>query len=134
MPSSGTSTGGCSRASSRDPSPASSWAAISPRASRKGCCASRSWRSCCSPARSCSWGDMYRYDTYDHALVAERVAQFRDQTERFLAGKLSEDEFRPLRLRNGLYIQKYAPMLRISISYGVLSATELRKLAHNGRK
>jgi len=77
---------------------------------------------------------MYRYDTYDHRLVAERVVQFRDQTRRFLAGQLTEDEFRPLRLQNGLYIQKYAPMLRISIPYGVLSSTQLRKLAHIGRK
>jgi sulfite reductase (NADPH) hemoprotein beta-component len=77
---------------------------------------------------------MYRYDAYDHRLVAERVAQFRDQTRRFLAGELSEDEFRPLRLQNGLYIQKHAPMLRISIPYGVLSSKQLRKLAHIGRK
>jgi sulfite reductase (NADPH) hemoprotein beta-component len=77
---------------------------------------------------------MYRYDTYDHRLVAERVAQFRDQTRRFLGGQLTEDEFRPLRLQNGLYIQKYAPMLRISVPYGVLSSTQLRALAHIGRK
>jgi len=77
---------------------------------------------------------MYRYDHFDHRLVAERVAQFRDQTRRFLAGELTEDEFRPLRLQNGLYIQKHAPMLRISIPYGVLSSTQLRKLAHIGRK
>ena len=77
---------------------------------------------------------MYRYDSHDHRFVAERVAQFRDQTRRFLAGELTEDEFRPLRLQNGLYIQKYAPMLRISIPYGVLSSTQLRKLAHIGRK
>jgi sulfite reductase (NADPH) hemoprotein beta-component len=77
---------------------------------------------------------MYRYDAYDHRLVAERVAQFRDQTRRFLAGELTEDEFRPLRLQNGLYIQKHAPMLRISIPYGLLSSKQLRKLAHIGRK
>ncbi len=77
---------------------------------------------------------MYRYDTYDHRFLAERVAQFRDQTRRFLSGELSEDEFRPLRLQNGLYIQKYAPMLRIAIPYGLLSSTQLRKLAHIGRK
>jgi sulfite reductase (NADPH) hemoprotein beta-component len=77
---------------------------------------------------------MYRYDSYDHRMVAERVAQFRDQTRRFLAGQLTEDEFRPLRLQNGLYIQKYAPMLRIAIPYGVLSSTQLRRLAHIGRK
>src|SRR5438067_10055416 len=77
---------------------------------------------------------MYRYDSHDHRYVAERVAQFRDQTRRFLAGELTEDEFRPLRLQNGLYIQKHAPMLRISVPYGLLSTTQLRKLAHIGRK
>src|SRR3954465_15879749 len=77
---------------------------------------------------------MYRYDDYDHAIVQDRVSQFRDQTRRFLAGELSEDEFRPLRLRNGLYIQRYAPMLRIAIPYGLLSSTQLRKLAHVARK
>ncbi len=77
---------------------------------------------------------MYRYDSYDHRFLAERVAQFRDQTQRFLAGDLTADEFRPLRLQNGLYIQKYAPMLRVSIPYGVLSSAQLRKLAHIGRK
>ena len=77
---------------------------------------------------------MYRYDAYDHRFLAERVAQFRDQTRRFLAGELTEDEFRPLRLQNGLYIQKYAPMLRVAIPYGLLSSTQLRKLAHIGRK
>jgi sulfite reductase (NADPH) hemoprotein beta-component len=77
---------------------------------------------------------MYQYDHHDQRLVDQRVVQFRDQTRRFLAGELSEDEFRPLRLRNGLYIQRYAPMLRISIPYGVLSSTQLRKLAHIGRK
>ena len=77
---------------------------------------------------------MYRYDAFDHRLVQERVAQFRDQTRRFLAGELTEDEFRPLRLQNGLYIQKYAPMLRISIPYGLLSTLQLRTLAHIGRK
>jgi sulfite reductase (NADPH) hemoprotein beta-component len=77
---------------------------------------------------------MYRYDSFDHRIVAERVAQFRDQTRRFLAGTLSEDEFRPLRLQNGLYIQKYAPMLRIAIPYGLLSSRQLRALARIGRK
>ena len=71
---------------------------------------------------------MYRYDDIDETLVAERVAEFRDQTRRFLAGELSEEEFRPLRLRNGLYIQRHAPMLRIAIPYGLLSAAQLRKL------
>src|SRR6478735_10137126 len=72
---------------------------------------------------------MYRYDAFDHRLVQERVAQFRDQTRRFLIGELSEDEFRPLRLQNGLYIQRHAPMFRISIPYGLLSTAQLRKLA-----
>jgi sulfite reductase (NADPH) hemoprotein beta-component len=71
---------------------------------------------------------MYRYDDIDETLVAERVAEFRDQTRRFLAGELSEDEFRPLRLRNGLYIQRHAPMLRIAIPYGLLNSVQLRKL------
>src|SRR5262245_41095315 len=77
---------------------------------------------------------MYRYDAIDQALVDERVAQFRDQTRRFLAGELSEDEFKPLRLRNGLYIQRFAPMLRIAIPYGLLSSRQLRALAHVGRR
>jgi sulfite reductase (NADPH) hemoprotein beta-component len=77
---------------------------------------------------------MYRYDAYDHAIVAERVAQYRDQTRRFLAGQLTEDEFRPLRLQNGLYIQRQAPMLRVAIPYGLLSSKQLRKLAHIARK
>jgi len=77
---------------------------------------------------------VYRYDDIDATLVAERVSQFRDQTRRFLAGKLSEDEFRPLRLRNGLYIQKHAPMLRVAIPYGLLATRQLRMLAHLARK
>jgi sulfite reductase (NADPH) hemoprotein beta-component len=77
---------------------------------------------------------VYRYDAVDQGLVDERVAQFRDQTRRFLAGKLSEEEFRALRLRNGLYIQRYAPMLRIAIPYGLLSSRQLRKLAEISRK
>ena len=77
---------------------------------------------------------MYRYDTIDQTLVAERVAQFRDQTRRFLAGQLSEDEFKPLRLRNGLYIQTHAPMLRVAVPYGLLSTRQLRMLAHLARK
>lgn len=72
---------------------------------------------------------MYRYDHYDQALVDERVEQFRDQTRRFLAGELTEDEFKPLRLQNGLYVQKHAPMLRIAIPYGTLSSEQMRKLA-----
>jgi sulfite reductase (NADPH) hemoprotein beta-component len=72
---------------------------------------------------------MYKYDAIDQQIVNERVAQFRDQTRRYLAGELSDDEFRPLRLQNGLYIQRHAPMLRIAIPYGTLSSTQLRKLA-----
>src|SRR3954454_3357144 len=77
---------------------------------------------------------MYRYDTFDRRLVQQRVTQFRDQTERFLRGELSEDEFRPLRLQNGLYIQRHAPMFRISIPYGLLSTQQLRKLADIARR
>src|SRR5664279_6487038 len=77
---------------------------------------------------------MYKYDKLDQQIVDERVAQFRDQTRRFLAGELTEDEFRPLRLRNGLYIQRYAPMLRIAIPYGMLSTRQLRKLAEIAKK
>src|SRR5580693_4321270 len=71
---------------------------------------------------------MYQYDSTDQELVDQRVAQFRDQTRRYLAGELSEDDFRPLRLRNGLYIQRFAPMLRIAIPYGLLNSAQLRKL------
>ncbi len=77
---------------------------------------------------------MYRYDSIDQAVVDQRVAEFRDQTRRFLAGELSEEEFRSLRLRNGLYIQRHAPMLRISIPYGLLSSTQLRKLGEIARR
>jgi sulfite reductase (NADPH) hemoprotein beta-component len=76
---------------------------------------------------------MYRYDITDKTLVRERVAQFRDQTQRFLDGALSDDEFRHLRLRNGLYIQRHAPMLRVAIPYGLLSSTQLRALARIAR-
>ncbi len=77
---------------------------------------------------------MYIYDDIDQRLVDERVAQFRDQTRRFLDGKLDEDDFRALRLRNGLYVQRFAPMLRIAIPYGLLSSRQLRKLADIARK
>ena len=77
---------------------------------------------------------MYQYDNYDQKIVDERVEQFRDQTRRYLAGELSEDEFRPLRLMNGLYIQTHAPMLRVDIPYGLLSSKQLRMLAHISRK
>lgn len=76
---------------------------------------------------------MYRYDEYDRALVLERVAQFRDQVERFVAGDLSEEEFLPLRLQNGLYLQKHAYMLRVAIPYGTLGAQQLRTLASIAR-
>ncbi len=76
---------------------------------------------------------MYQYDAYDQRVVDERVAQFRDQTNRYLAGELTEDEFRPLRLQNGLYIQRFAPMLRIAVPYGMLSSRQLRTLAHIAR-
>ena len=72
---------------------------------------------------------MYLYTELDQQLVNERVAQFRDQTQRYLDGKLTEDEYRPLRLQNGLYVQRYAPMLRIAVPYGLMSSTQLRKVA-----
>lgn len=72
---------------------------------------------------------MYRYNTIDQTIVQERVNQYRDQLGRFFAGELSEEEFRPLRLQNGLYIQRHAPMLRVAVPYGLLSATQLRALA-----
>ncbi len=77
---------------------------------------------------------MYAYDDIDQQLVDERVAQFRDQTRRFLAGELSEDDFRPLRLQNGLYIERHAPMLRVAIPYGLLASRQLRALATIARK
>ena len=72
---------------------------------------------------------MYLYTDFDQQLLNQRVAQFRDQTERYLAGKLSEDEYRPLRLQNGLYVQRYAPMLRIAVPYGLMNTKQLRKIA-----
>src|SRR5258708_9974579 len=77
---------------------------------------------------------MYRYDVVDKTLVRERVSQFRDQTRRFLAGELTDDEFRHLRLRNGLYIQRHAPMLRVAIPYGLLSSAQLRALGSIARR
>jgi len=77
---------------------------------------------------------MYRYDELDQSLVDQRVTEFRDQVRRHLAGELSEEEFRPLRLRNGLYIQRHAPMLRIAIPYGLLSSAQLRALASIARR
>jgi sulfite reductase (NADPH) hemoprotein beta-component len=76
----------------------------------------------------------YRYDSYDRSLVAERVAQFRDQVRRRLSGELTEEQFKPLRLTNGLYLQLHAYMLRIAIPYGTLSSRQLRKLAAIARK
>ena len=76
---------------------------------------------------------MYIYDEYDQQIVEDRVKQFRDQTRRFLAGELSESEFLPLRLQNGLYVQRYAPMLRVAIPYGLISARQVRKLAFIAR-
>jgi sulfite reductase (NADPH) hemoprotein beta-component len=77
---------------------------------------------------------MYRYDAIDQRIVDERVAQFRDQTRRYLAGELTEDEFRPLRLQNGLYIQRHAPMLRIAVPYGALRSVQMRMLARIARE
>jgi sulfite reductase (NADPH) hemoprotein beta-component len=77
---------------------------------------------------------MYRYDEFDAAFVKERVAQFRDQVSRRLAGDLNEDQFRPLRLMNGVYLQLHAYMLRIAIPYGTLSSAQLRKLASVARR
>ncbi|MDH5170821.1 MAG: nitrite/sulfite reductase, partial [Gammaproteobacteria bacterium] len=72
---------------------------------------------------------MYVYDQYDQTIVDQRVDQFRDQTARYLAGNLSDGEFLPLRLQNGLYLQRLAPMLRIAVPYGLLNSTQLRKIA-----
>src|SRR5678815_3802250 len=77
---------------------------------------------------------MYLYDSIDQRLVEQRVAQFRDQTQRFLAGQISADDFKSLRLRNGLYIQKHAPMLRISVPYGLMESRQLRMLARIARE
>ncbi len=77
---------------------------------------------------------MYRYDNYDHLIVRERIAQYRDQVQRRLAGELAEEEFLPLRLQNGLYMQRHAYMLRIAVPYGLLSTAQLRTLAHIARR
>lgn len=77
---------------------------------------------------------MYLYTDLDQQLIDERVAQFRDQTQRYLDGKLTDDEYRPLRLQNGLYVQRYAPMLRIAVPYGLLSSKQLRKVAQIARE
>jgi|SRR5690606_28045993 sulfite reductase (NADPH) hemoprotein beta-component len=76
---------------------------------------------------------MYRYDEFDRSFVAARVAQFRDQVERRLRGEITEDQFKPLRLQNGVYLQLHAYMLRVAIPYGTLASRQLRKLAHIAR-
>ena len=77
---------------------------------------------------------MYRYDQYDHQIVKERVAQYRDQVRRRLSDELAEEEFRILRLQNGLYMQRHAYMLRIAIPYGLLSSQQMRMFGHIARK
>jgi sulfite reductase (NADPH) hemoprotein beta-component len=77
---------------------------------------------------------MYKYDAIDQKNIDERVAQYRDQTKRYLAGEISEDEFRPIRLQNGLYIQRLAPMLRIAVPYGLLSSKQMHKLGDIAKK
>lgn len=76
---------------------------------------------------------MYIYDEYDNSILRQRIAQFRGQTERFLAGELPPEQFLPLRLQNGLYVQRLAPMLRINVPYGMINSAQLRKLAHIAR-
>jgi sulfite reductase (NADPH) hemoprotein beta-component len=76
---------------------------------------------------------MYQYDKHDQAMLDQRVAQYRDQTRRYLAGELTEDQFRPLRLMNGLYVQIHAPMLRVAIPYGLMSSQQVRKVAEVSR-
>ncbi len=77
---------------------------------------------------------MYRYDEFDREFVDARVAQFSDQVRRRLAGELTEDQFKPLRLMNGLYLQLHAYMLRVAVPYGTLNSRQMRKLAHIARK
>ncbi|MES3015856.1 MAG: nitrite reductase, partial [Pseudomonadota bacterium] len=77
---------------------------------------------------------MYQYTDFDKQFVHQRAAQFRDQLERNLAGKLPEDEFRALRLQNGWYVQRHAPMLRVAVPYGELSAAQLRTLGTIARQ
>ncbi len=77
---------------------------------------------------------MFLYTDFDQNLLNERVAQFRDQTQRYLDGKLTEEEYRPLRLQNGLYIQRYAPMLRLAVPYGLMNSNQLRKVAEVAQK
>ena len=77
---------------------------------------------------------MYRYDKYDQAIVDARVEEFRDQARRRLAGQLTDDQFKPLRLKNGLYLQLHAYMLRVAIPYGTLDSRQMRMLGHIARK
>ena len=77
---------------------------------------------------------MYQYTDFDRQFVRQRAAQYRDQLERNLAGTLSDDDFRPLRLQNGWYVQRYAPMLRVAIPYGEVSSAQLRVLARIARE
>jgi sulfite reductase (NADPH) hemoprotein beta-component len=77
---------------------------------------------------------MYQYDKHDQAMIDQRVAQYRDQTRRFLAGELTEEQFRPLRLMNGLYVQIHAPMLRMAVPYGLMSSKQVRKIADVSRR
>jgi len=77
---------------------------------------------------------MYKYDNYDQAMVDARVAEFRDQINRRIAGEMTEDQFKPLRLMNGLYLQLHAYMLRVAIPYGTLDSRQMRMLAHIARK
>ena len=76
---------------------------------------------------------MYKYDTYDHQMVRERIAEFRDQVERRIDGRLTEDQFKPLRLMNGVYLQLHAYMLRVAIPYGTMNSAQLRVLSPNKR-
>ncbi|HEU5435042.1 MAG TPA: nitrite/sulfite reductase, partial [Telluria sp.] len=77
---------------------------------------------------------MYRYDQFDHLIVRERIAQYRDQVRRRLSDELTEAEFLPLRLQNGLYMQRHAYMLRIAVPYGLLSSKQMRMFAHIARE
>lgn len=77
---------------------------------------------------------MYQYQAQDRQLVLDRVTQFKDQTDRYLSGQLTEEAFRPLRLQNGLYLQRQAPMLRVAVPYGLLNTTQLRQLASISRR
>src|ERR1700744_6438491 len=88
----------------------------------------------CVPTPASRRSRMYRYDEFDARFVAERVEQFRGQVELRLSGELTEDQFKPLRLMNGLYLQLHAYMLRVAVPYGTLSARQIRMLAHIARK